>query len=284
MKIVFTMMVLLLIAAVGLAVADDTILPSGAVTNGGTAWGGGGGGGGGACIQASVGQTFASAPPIGPGGATTIADAGFWTCLYVESSPAGWINPGWNWIGLPSHPSFPAVSTIFTTDPVNRLYKWDWLNKTTWGYPSDFNTMELRTGYVDLEWAGQNPYYSGYLPITPVDDDTAPDYRSVTVDIPAAGVIWLGHPMPWPIELSSVKVQYAGVVRTAAQDSANPHPWLNWNWTYWDSYGDTALICGLSGADDHILRPWHHYRIWFNVPAVPNDPNGPFLIFPEPSP
>jgi hypothetical protein len=229
-------------------------------------------------LQFSVGQ-----PCVGAAmGTNAGANAGFWNVLWVETAPAGWVNPGWNWISLPSHPQFPAVSVIFTNDPVNRMYLWDWLYKNTLLYPNDFTTMVNGQGYMLFEWTGQTPRYSGFLNRTPVDDPLAPDYRCTTVYIPAAGAITLGHPHPWPVQLRDVKVRYGAEVRTAQGDNANAHPWLNWNWVYWDSLADTAKICSFAGADDTMLRPWYYYRIWFNIPAAPNDPNGPFLIIPEP--
>jgi hypothetical protein len=255
-------------------VGDETIMPTGAVTNGGASWAVSDN----YAMQFSVGQ-----PCVGSGmGTNAGADAGFWNILWVASAPAGAIDPGWNWIGVPSHPQFPAISVVLDENPLNRMYKWDWLQKMFLLYPGDFSTLENTVGYLLFSSTNQQSRYSGFLNRTPVDDPGAADYRSTTVYIPAAGAITLGHPHPWPVPLRDLKVRYGAEVRTAPQDRANPNPWVNWNWVYWNSAADVYEICALAGGDDDTLRPWHHYRIWFYVPPGPLDPNGPFLIIPEP--
>ena len=256
------------------ATSDETIMPTGTVSNGGSSWATSDN----YALQGSIGQ-----PCVGAAmGTNAGANAGFWNVLWVETVPAGWINPGWNWISLPTHPQFPEVPVIMDVDPVNRLYKWDWLFKNILLYPNDFTEMENAMGYTLRSWADESARYSGFLNRTPLDDESAPDYRSTTIYIPAAGAITLGYPHLWPVELKALKVRYGAEVRTAQQDAANAKPWLNWNWVYWDSVVDTAKLCAFAGGDDTMIRPWYHYRIWFNIPAAPNDPNGPFLIIPEP--
>jgi hypothetical protein len=258
----------------GVLVADETIMPTGVVSNGGSSWATSDN----YALQFSVGQ-----PCVGMAtGTTADADAGFWNLLWVAESPPGWINPGWNWISVPTHPQFPAVSVICAVDPTNRLYRWDWLAKNTELYPYDFTTMENTLGYLLLESTGQTLRYSGFLNRTPLDDPDAPDYRATTVYLPNAGAITLGYPHPWPVELAALKVRYGAEVRTALEDRVAAHPWVNWNWIYWDSVADTARICSFSGGDDTMLRPWYYYWIWLYYPPTPLDPNGPYLIIPEP--
>jgi hypothetical protein len=256
------------------ALGVETTMPRGAVTNGGSSWG--------------ASDSYAMSCSLGlpcSGGATgedVGLKGGFWSAICVAEAPEGFVNPGWVWLSLPIQPQFPEVSAIFETDPRNRLYQWDWLDKTMLLYPSDFTQMVCTQGYLLRSLTEERPRYSGFLNLTPVDDPNAPDYRCVTIYIPAAGAITLGHPFPWPVRLADVKVRYGDEVRTAQVDRGSAHPWVNWNWVYWDSTEDTAKICSFSGGDDTMLRPWYHYRVWFYVPPGPLDPNGPFLLIPEP--
>jgi hypothetical protein len=270
-------LIVVVLAVSGAATAqDDVIAPDGSFTNGGASWAASEN----YSMQFSLGQTF-----IGTGATDVVqADAGFLYALWVTQPPEGWINAGWNWISLPAHAQFPQPSVIFEQgkDPRNRLYRWDWLFKSWELYPYDFAEMEKWTGYLLFTASLERPRYSGFLNRTPMDDPDAPDYRASTVYIPLWGGITLGYSHPWPLDLRAVKVRYGDEVRTATEDRADPEPWLNWNWVYWDSADDTAKICAFAGGDDTMLRPWHYYWVWFNVPKTPADPLGPYLIIPEP--
>jgi len=75
----------------------------------------------------------------------------------------------------------------------------------------------------------------------------------------------IGHPHDHDLDLADVRVRNnsSGETRTAAEDSNAPDRWVNWNWLYWDSAGQSARILGLGGGvDDESLHPWRGYRVW----------------------
>jgi len=87
--------------------------------------------------------------------------------------------------------------------------------------------------------------------------------------LPAAGFSWVGVPGQQVIYGMDLCVSKGGVTRTVAQDKAAASPWLNWNWIYWDSAGQTARIMDpTGGGDDLWIHPWWGYRVWANTEDV----------------
>jgi hypothetical protein len=173
------------------------------------------------------------------------------------TAPAGWINPGWNWISVPLLPDDPEAGAIFGVENVrNKLYRWDPVRKTFYLYPDDFTTLELGRGYILRSDTDQMPSFTG-----------APAAGTYEIGVPAAGWLLMGHPMNHATLLSLVSVRNntLGQTRTAAEDRGAADPWVNWNWIYWDSARDTAKLLSLSGGDDDALRPWYGYLLWSNT-------------------
>jgi hypothetical protein len=182
-------------------------------------------------------------------------------------SPDGFLNPGWNWFSIPIIPDDPSVASIFGAhDVTNRLYWWDPVLKTMTLYPDDFTTLGVQESYLAL--------LNDTFQITVAGAPTPAGYA---VPIPEAGWTWVGFPKTGAVPLADVTVRNVttGVTRTAEEDYAAPDSWINWNWLYWDSVGDTARILGFTGSDDTMLRPWYGYRVWANTANLE-------IVYPEP--
>ena len=173
------------------------------------------------------------------------------------SPPVGAFNPGWNWFSLPLIPNNPEASVVFQHDMANMIYRWNNAGRTIELYPNDFQNLDVNQSYLlFLPNTVYSPSYFG----------TAGPATGV-LDFTSAGWVWVGYPHTGVTMLRLVKVKNlaTGVVRAATVDAASASPWINWNWTYWDSVNATARICAMSGGDDTMLRAWHGYRVWANV-------------------
>ena len=193
------------------------------------------------CVKAGVGAMVVWASPIST----------------VETAPAGFINPGWNWISIPAEPYEPKAGRIFGEANVNnKLFRWDAVNKNVELYPNDFTKMEVGRGYLLFSTTDQLPSY----------DARPSETGDFEIPLTNMGWTWIGQPHPWatPVDELAVRDEATGVVRTAWQDYTAPDSWVNWNIVYWDSMNDTCRLVGFDGVDDTILRPWMGYRIWTN--------------------
>jgi thermitase len=174
------------------------------------------------------------------------------------SPPAGFINAGWNWISLPLRPLDADPASIFGyARAANKLCRWHPTRKRAEVYPDDFQTVECGVGYALYSSGVQNPSYLG-----------RPNSVDFTIDIPAAGWIWIGQPFDRETPQSQLRV-YNSVLRqtrTAYQDQTHAQPWLNWNFLYWDSSRDGFRILIFNGTgDDTLMRPWYAYSVWSNT-------------------
>ena len=195
---------------------------------------------------------------------TNISNAGtVMTCNITAGlsslAPAGWMNPGWNWISVPLQPTNPNAGSIFgEANVANKFFRWDDIGKTVQGYPDDFQDVDLGIGYLLFTLADLRPTIVG-----------GAQQGTYGIPIALAGWKWIGDPKLTEIPLTSLSVrnENTGVVRTAQQDKSAADPWLNWNFVYWNSTQDTAAICTFpgTGGDDDRLRPWYGYRLWSNT-------------------
>ena len=176
----------------------------------------------------------------------------------VTTSPTGWINPGWNWISFPLQPQNADPGSILgSAIATNNLFRWDPIGKTVELYPDDFQTVETGRGYVLFANVDVPASYRGWAKADGFE-----------IALPAQGWSWIGQPFDHvsPQSGTYVRNNATSQVRSATEDCNAPDPWINWNWLYWDSVGDSARICCFAGgSDDTMLRPWYGYRVWVNV-------------------
>jgi hypothetical protein len=166
------------------------------------------------------------------------------------------INPGWNWISFPKIPDNPDPASIFGYNDVrNRLYRWHPTKRTFELYPDDFTGVEVGRAYV--LWVSEGTYNTHYY-------GTEVPSSIFEIPVPEAGWVWVGHPRTRDVRLDRLYVRDndTGVTRTATADQGAADPWMNWNWLYWNSYGDNPQLLSFSGGDDNTLHPWFGYCAW----------------------
>ena len=140
------------------------------------------------------------------------------------------------------------------------MYGWDEIGKTFQLYNDDFRNLVLGVSYVGFlgEGEGQAPAYQGTQPELPFS-------RLV----PKAGWAWVGVPGTQAIRAADLVLERGGVMRTVDDDQSATAPGLNWNWVYWDSTAQCAMIMNpFGGSDNTMLRPWRGYRVWANTEDV----------------
>ena len=179
--------------------------------------------------------------------------------VQTTTAPAGWINPGWNWISFPLQPTHSDAADILGLSVVNNnLFRWNAVTKNIELYPNDFTDVASGVGYLLFSASTTvNPSYLG-----------AANADGFAISVPDAGWTWIGQPYDLVSPQSGVVVVNNTTLqqRTAAQDLAAPDPWINWNWLYWNSYIDSTEILNFSGGSDStVLQPWYGYRVWSNV-------------------
>ena len=180
----------------------------------------------------------------------------------LATAPAPMFQPGWVWFSIPLIPSAGATnaSTILGFDCTNRLYGWDGVMKNIKLYPDDFTDLTVGPSYLALLKVTEafNPSYRGEAPAKPF---------SCVVGRP--GWSWIGVPGLDEYLGSNLLVRQGSSQRTQQEDAAAANPWLNWNWVYWDTTGQTARIMSPSGGgDDRYVHPWYGYRVWCNTDGV----------------
>ena len=181
------------------------------------------------------------------------------TVIASPPAPAGLFVAGWVWFSVPIAPAGTASGALLI-DFANRLYTWDGAAKTILLYPDDFRTLSVGPSY--LTWLNVGESYD-------------PSYLGTELHMPfeytlsAAGWSWVGVPGTSDIAAMDLSVRKGGVTRTATEDQSDAHPWLNWNWVYWDSAVQTARIMNpFGGGDDTTIYLWYGYRVWANTEDV----------------
>jgi hypothetical protein len=193
----------------------------------------------------------------------------------------------------------PEVLLGFSCD--GKLFYWDRYKKRTYAW-NPWWRVELRVGQSYLFYMDapvQNPVYSGVDPyvsarlagldLEPLGRWSNPprerrqDY-DFEVLLGKQGWTWVGLPGTTPIYgggLGSdfgnkVRVMYpsvptwqggTGVVRTAAEDlSATPNNWVDWGWSYHDTYVQAPKTFKFSApfGNKHCF-PWVGYRVYVKV-------------------
>ena len=171
------------------------------------------------------------------------------------ASPTGLLNPGFNWFSIPMAPlASSEASQTLGFDAVNRLFAWDAEAKNFSLYPDDFQDIAAGRGYVLYLKDPQSIAYCGVYP-------------GANVELPRRGITWIGIPgtEDVPQEKIVIENRKTGELRTVAEDTTAPDPWLNPNWVYYDSLSQTAKILNWSGgSDDTMTHPWLMYRVWSN--------------------
>jgi hypothetical protein len=171
--------------------------------------------------------------------------------------PAGLFNQGWNWFSLPAIPNDPEASAVFEHNMSNRIFMWDKAAKTIGLYPDDFTDLVMGEGYLlYLDDQIYQPHFFG-------NDAPAWSY----IDVPSSGWVWVGYAHEGSTQLSVCRVlnKSLNMAKSAMTDANSMHPWVNWNWLYYDSQARTVKICAMSGGDDTMLRSWYGYMAWANV-------------------
>ena len=183
------------------------------------------------------------------------------TSTMSTTCPTGLFLPGWVWFSMPIIPQGSSeVSAVLGYNAINRVFGYDGLNKTFLLYADDFTDLAVGPSYLAVLTISESyaPSYVGTSPTKPFSHT-----------LPAAGFSWVGVPGQQVIYGMDLCVSKGGVTRTVAQDKAAASPWLNWNWIYWDSAGQTARIMDpTGGGDDLWIHPWWGYRVWANTENV----------------
>ena len=178
----------------------------------------------------------------------------------ISTSPAGWLNAGWNYFSIPDQPLDPSIPAVFGGQEVqNRLYQWDGVNKNMILYPGDITHLTVGQGYLLRLDGDMTVSYAG-----------TPNTADFGIPIPEEGWTWIGQPFDYDTLISTCRVRNnaTGVTRTAAGDVAAIDPWLNWNTVWWDSAIDSWKLAGLSSCDDYYFRPWRGYLVWANARSL----------------
>lgn len=198
--------------------------------------------------------------------------------------------PGWVWFSIPLDPSDccddancydPETLLGFTCG--GRLWYWDRYAKTSQVYKPPFLRWDLAVGdsYLLYLNAGvQNPSYWGKHPT-----------RGIEVMLGKQGWTWMGKPgsrsLGYPDFMPTVKVMYpsdeTGEVRTAAEDRGSDQPWLQWGWSFLDTYLQAPkTMTPYAPFGYNTCFPWLGYRTWVNVGSAvdENDPDQVTLIWP----
>jgi hypothetical protein len=109
----------------------------------------------------------------------------------------------------------------------------------------------------------KNPGYYGY-------DPSAPYFG---IKLGGQGWTWIGMPGTKPLGydngfMNKVYVQYpvdCGL-RTAWEDYNSPDPWINWAWTFYDTYKQAPkTFTPYAPFGNNVCYPWLGYRVWVNV-------------------
>jgi hypothetical protein len=185
--------------------------------------------------------------------------------------------PGWVWFSIPLDPDNccgsgncydPNTLMGFACNGV--LWYWDKYNKNTQVYNPPFLQWNLNPGnayLMRLQSAVNNPGYQG------VDPGSGFGFL-----MGKKGWTWVGMPgtgsLGYPNFMDQVSVQYpvGGTVRTATQDRNSADPWLNWGWSFWDTYGQSAkTFTPYLAFGNNTAYPWIGYRVYVNVGTATSD-------------
>jgi hypothetical protein len=183
-----------------------------------------------------------------------------WFTIIVTTratSPAGWLNPGWNVFSIPLDPVGSCeANALLGFGCANILYWWDPVRKSFLIYPDDFTNLARGSGYLLRLAVDEQPSYEGY----PADGD-------FEIALPEAGWTWIGQPFDHDTRLEACRIRNnaTGLTRTAREDHEAPDAWINWNLLWWNSEADSWHLLGLAGVDDDTFRLWYGYLVWSNV-------------------
>jgi hypothetical protein len=179
--------------------------------------------------------------------------------------------PGWVWFSIPLDPG-DCCGQDNCYDPVTllgfncggKLWYWDKYLKSMQVYNPPFVKWDLAPGnsyLLRLESAVPNPAYMGIGPGSGFE-----------FKLGRQGWTWVGKPqegsLGYPDFMGGVQVQYpvGGATRTAAQDRASGSPWVNWGWSFWDTYGQSPrTFTPYAAFGNNTAYPWIGYRAYVNV-------------------
>jgi hypothetical protein len=196
--------------------------------------------------------------------------------------------PGWVWFSIPLDPGdccggdncYDPV-TLLGFDCGGSLWYWDKYLKATQVYNPPFLQWDLAVGdsyLLRLESAVANPGYMG------IDPGSGTQFK-----LGRQGWTWVGKPqdtsLGYPDFMDAVHVQYpiGGETRTATQDRASGSPWVNWGWSFWDTYAQAPkTLTPYASFGNNTAYPWIGYRAYINVGTAMNesDTDQPLLIWP----
>lgn len=218
-----------------------------------------------------------------------VTSPGVWTQApipepYSEGAlfgPSGNGYPAWVWFSIPLVPDDPTPDEVLGFDCSGRLWMLDPYDKAIQVYQPPYTSWDLFVGRSYLAYLEQdvgNPCYSGELPGSPF-----------YVKLGRAGWTWIGMPgtqsLGYPQFMDAVQVQYpvGGDVRTADDDRTSAAPWLNWGWSFWDTYSQTSrTLTPYAPFGCNISYPWLGYRAYVNVGTAGEEssPDQVTLIWP----
>jgi hypothetical protein len=185
-------------------------------------------------------------------------------CLSIDhgsvktiGTPPDYFLPRWDWFSIPEYPAGSSnPNDLFGDAMENRIFAYDPVAKTFILFSDDFDRLDPGMGYMLFMDVGET-------------FDIAYDAVGLGrgVDIPEEGRALIGCPVipgagSLPQGELSIYNKTLDESRKVSEDDANPDPWLNANWVYWDQTGQTAKICYYGGGDATAVEPWRAYWVW----------------------
>jgi hypothetical protein len=185
--------------------------------------------------------------------------------------------PGWVWFSIPLDPAnccgldnCYAPDTLLGFACSGILWRFDKYSKALHVFNRPFAQWDLEVGdgyLLRLNGPVANPSYMGVLAASPF-----------STKLGRQGWVWLGLPglvsLGYPDFMDAVKIEYpiGGEVRTATQDKGSANPWLNWGWTFWDTYGQQPqTFTPYLSFGCNTAYPWFGYRAFVNVGSAQNE-------------
>jgi hypothetical protein len=212
-----------------------------------------------ATAQAPVVTVFIRAEVI-----QAVSDVYYWMyaddCdLTVEAAaPAGFLQPGWNLIGVPANPLAPDAATVLQDcvaagNPLDdRLFRY-WPGSYQL-YPRDFTDLDRGAGYwLYLDHACACS--------TPARDLMRPEAVALS-----EGWSMIGSPQSVAVPLAACRVTDGA--STLSLNDAVAAGWVNGALYYWEPPLGYRLATPAGYGNDDSLRPWRGYWIRANRPGL----------------